>query len=164
MHLTEPSLILVSQYRDHRGFFCETYSCGRYEELGIDAEFVQDNHSLSHDIGTLRGLHFQAPPAAQGKLVRGELEITSLLETYLSDGTLRVEKMGTEYAWLDTGTHVSLLDANNFVRTRTERQGLQVGFPDEVACQLRWITKKQLGKRAMMFGKNHYGQYLGKLT
>ena len=95
---------------------------------------------------------------------RGELEITSLLETYLSDGTLRVEKMGRGYAWLDTGTHASLLDASNFVRTLTERQGLQVGSPDEIAYQLGWITKNQLGKRAMMFGKNHYGQYLGKLT
>jgi glucose-1-phosphate thymidylyltransferase len=95
---------------------------------------------------------------------RGELEITSLLETYLSDGKLRVEKMGRGYAWLDTGTHASLLDASNFVRTLTERQGLQVGSPDEVAYQLGWITKKQLGKRATIFGKNHYGQYLGKLT
>ena len=84
---------------------------------------------------------------------RGELEITSLLESYLHDGTLRVEKMGRGYAWLDTGTHASLLDASNFVRTLTERQGLQVGSPDEVACQLKWITSKQLQSRAELFGK-----------
>jgi len=71
---------------------------------------------------------------------RGELEITSLLETYLHDAKLRVEKLGRGYAWLDTGTHASLLDASNFVRTLTERQGLQVGSPDEVAHQLKWIT------------------------
>ena len=71
---------------------------------------------------------------------RGELEITSLLETYLYDAKLRVEKLGRGYAWLDTGTHASLLDASNFVRTLTERQGLQVGSPDEVAHQLKWIT------------------------
>jgi glucose-1-phosphate thymidylyltransferase len=94
---------------------------------------------------------------------RGELEITSLLDSYLTDGTLRVEKMGRGYAWLDTGTHASLLDASNFVRTLTERQGLQVGSPDEVACQLKWITSKQLQSRAELFGKNSYGYYLSKL-
>ena len=83
---------------------------------------------------------------------RGELEITSLLETYLHDGILRVEKMGRGYAWLDTGTHASLLDAANFVRTLTERQGLQVGSPDEVAYQLRWITKEKL-QRTKSMGK-----------
>ena len=71
---------------------------------------------------------------------RGELEITSLLESYLNDHALRVKKMGRGYAWLDTGTHASLLDASNFVRTLTERQGLQVGSPDEVAYKLKWIT------------------------
>lgn len=94
---------------------------------------------------------------------RGELEITSLLESYLTDGTLRVEKMGRGYAWLDTGTHASLLDASNFVRTLTERQGLQVGSPDEVAYELKWITKDQLLERASVFEKNKYGQYLEKL-
>ena len=91
---------------------------------------------------------------------RGELEITSLLESYLVDGALRVEKMGRGYAWLDTGTHASLLDASNFVRTLTERQGLQVGSPDEVAYQLNWISIDQLRERAELFGKNKYGQYL----
>ena len=91
---------------------------------------------------------------------RGELEITSLLETYLNDGSLRVEKMGRGYAWLDTGTHASLLDASNFVRTLTERQGLQVGSPDEVAYQLKWISKDQLLERAQVFTKNNYGKYL----
>jgi glucose-1-phosphate thymidylyltransferase len=95
---------------------------------------------------------------------RGELEITSLLETYLHDGTLRVEKMGRGYAWLDTGTHASLLDASNFVRTLTERQGLQVGSPDEVAHQMKWITKEQIIQRAEVFEKNKYGQYLSALV
>lgn len=91
---------------------------------------------------------------------RGELEITSLLESYLNDGILHVEKMGRGYAWLDTGTHASLIDASNFVRTLTERQGLQVGSPDEIAYQKNWITKKQLIERARFFKKNTYGQYL----
>ena len=94
---------------------------------------------------------------------RGELEITSLLETYLHDGILRVEKMGRGFAWLDTGTHASLLDAANFVRTLTERQGLQVGSPDEVAYQLRWITKEELLQRTKIYGKNKYGAYLSNL-
>ena len=94
---------------------------------------------------------------------RGELEITSLLESYRNDGTLRVEKMGRGYAWLDTGTHASLLDASNFVRTLTERQGLQVGSPDEVAFQCGWISAEQLIKHARVFGKNKYGQHLMNL-
>lgn len=94
---------------------------------------------------------------------RGEMEITSLLESYLYDGKLCVEKMGRGYAWLDTGTHTSLLEASNFVRTLTERQGLQVGSPDEVAFNLKWITKKQLRERSAMFGKNDYGRYLESL-
>ena len=70
-HLVNPlSLITPLRHGDHRGFFGETYNRRRYADMGIDVEFVQDNHSLSHAVGTLRGLHFQAPPAAQGKLVR----------------------------------------------------------------------------------------------
>ena len=116
----------------------------------------------------MTGLYFvdvSAPERAKQVTpsARGELEITSLLETYLHDGTLRVKKMGRGYAWLDTGTHASLLDASNFVRTLTERQGLQVGSPDEVASKLKWITKEQLLLRADFFEKNQYGQYLRNL-
>ena len=94
---------------------------------------------------------------------RGELEITSLLESYLDEDSLRVEKMGRGFAWLDTGTHGSLLDAGNFVRTITERQGLQVGSPDEVAYKLGWITSDDLLESAKKYGKNSYGSYLMKL-
>ena len=95
---------------------------------------------------------------------RGELEITSLLETYLHDGALRIEKMGRGYAWLDTGTHASLLEAGNFIRTLTERQGLQIGSPDEVAYQHQWITSDQILERAQTFEKNDYGQYLSNIN
>ena len=95
---------------------------------------------------------------------RGELEITSLLESYLADGTLSVERMGRGYAWLDTGTHASLLDAGNFVRTLTERQGQQVGSPDEIAFSMDWISREQLLKRADRFGKNGYGAYLAGIA
>ena len=72
--------------------------------------------------------------------------------------------MGRGYAWLDTGTHASLLDASNFVRTLTERQGLQIGSPDEIAYKLQWITKQKLLERAQVFEKNKYGQYLNNLN
>ncbi|MEM9797827.1 MAG: glucose-1-phosphate thymidylyltransferase RfbA [Pseudomonadota bacterium] len=94
---------------------------------------------------------------------RGELEITSLLESYLRDGQLSVQKMGRGYAWLDTGTHGSLLDAGNFVRTLEQRQGLQSGCPEEVAYQLGWIDRAALEARAELFKKNAYGAYLSGL-
>ena len=94
---------------------------------------------------------------------RGELEITSLLETYLSDGSLSVERMGRGYAWLDTGTHESLLDAGNFVRTLEQRQGLQTGSPDEIAFENDWISRDDLSERAEQFKKNAYGTYLKRL-
>lgn len=91
---------------------------------------------------------------------RGELEIVDLLEKYRTEGSLRVERMGRGYAWLDTGTHGSLLDAGNFVRTLTDRQGLQVGSPDEIAWRAGFITRDDLLKRAETFRKNDYGRYL----
>ncbi|MFC0279448.1 glucose-1-phosphate thymidylyltransferase RfbA [Falsigemmobacter intermedius] len=91
---------------------------------------------------------------------RGELEIVTLLESYLHEGSLRVETMGRGYAWLDTGTHASLLDAGNFVRTLQERQGLQVGSPDEIAWGQGWISDEDLSERASLFGKTGYGAYL----
>ncbi len=94
---------------------------------------------------------------------RGELEITDLLQTYLDDGALSVETMGRGYAWLDTGTHASLLDAGNFVRTLQERQGLQTGCLEEIAYQAGWISKDALAERAEMLKKNAYGAYLAKL-
>ncbi len=94
---------------------------------------------------------------------RGELEITSLLEMYLADGQLSVQQMGRGYAWLDTGTHGSLLDAGNFVRTLSERQGQQVGSPDEIAWSKGWISDDDLRARAKAFGKNDYGAYLLRL-
>jgi len=84
---------------------------------------------------------------------RGELEITSLLATYLDEGSLTVEWMGRGYAWLDTGTHVSLLDAANFVRTLQMRQGLQVGCPEEIAFTSGWIDRAQLKGQADRFAK-----------
>lgn len=111
------------------------------------------------------GLYFldgTAPERARSLVpsTRGELEVVDLLETYLADGTLQVIKMGRGYAWLDVGTHDSLLDAGNFVRTLTQRQGLQMGSPDEIAFARGWISAEELRSRATLFGKNAYGTYL----
>jgi len=114
------------------------------------------------------GLYFLDNTASErAKMVkpsaRGELEITTLLETYLHDGLLSVQRMGRGYAWLDTGTHGSLLDAGNFVRTLETRQGLQIGSPDEIAYNQDWISKKVIQERAKIYGKNEYGVYLESL-
>ena len=95
---------------------------------------------------------------------RGELEITALLESYLEDGALSVQQMGRGYAWLDTGTHASLLDAGNFVRTLSERQGQQVGGPEEIAYEAGWIDRAGLLARAEIFRKTEYGRYLQRLA
>ena len=114
------------------------------------------------------GLYFldgSAPERARqvAPSARGELEITSLLGMYLDAGLLQVETMGRGYAWLDTGTHASLLDAGNFVRTLEDRQGLQAGCPEEIAYAQGWITAEDLAARAAMFAKNDYGRYLAGL-
>jgi glucose-1-phosphate thymidylyltransferase len=94
---------------------------------------------------------------------RGELEITSLLESYLAEERLDIRRMGRGYAWLDTGTHASLLDAGNFVRTLQTRQGLQTGSLDEIAYTRRWIDAARLAETARLFGKNDYGRHLMSL-
>ena len=94
---------------------------------------------------------------------RGELEIADLLQSYLTEDALNVQLMGRGYAWLDTGTHDSLLEAGNFVRTLETRQGLQVGCPEEVAFAAGWISADELAARAALFGKNGYGAYLSDL-
>ncbi len=124
-------------------------------------EVPPSNHAVT-------GLYFvdgTAPEKARRvePSARGEVEITTLLEMYLVEGTLQVQRMGRGYAWLDTGTHASLLDAGNFVRTIEERQGQQIGSPEEVAFQQGWITRADLAAQAERYKKNAYGLYLSKL-
>ena len=116
----------------------------------------------------MTGLYFldaSAPARARAvqPSVRGELEIVTLLEMYMAEGLLQVEKMGRGFAWLDTGTHASLLDAGNFVRTLQDRQGLQTGSPDEIAYGLGWIDRAALAERARYFSKTDYGRSLERL-
>lgn len=91
---------------------------------------------------------------------RGELEITDLNDLYLQQGKLNVELMGRGYAWLDTGTHDSMLAAGQFIATLQERQGLKVACPEELAFRQGWIDAEQLQKLAQPMAKNSYGQYL----
>jgi glucose-1-phosphate thymidylyltransferase len=91
---------------------------------------------------------------------RGELEITDLNRIYLQQDSLNVEIMGRGYAWLDTGTHESLLEAGQFIATLERRQGLKVACPEEIAFRRHWIDDAQLERLAQPLTKNGYGQYL----
>ena len=91
---------------------------------------------------------------------RGELEITDVNRAYLELGALDVEVMGRGYAWLDTGTHESLLQASSFIETIESRQGLKVACPEEIAFRAGWIGAEQLERLARPLAKNGYGQYL----
>jgi glucose-1-phosphate thymidylyltransferase len=94
---------------------------------------------------------------------RGELEITDLNRLYLEAEALHVERMGRGYAWLDTGTHDSLLEASEFVRTIQHRQGMQIACPEEIAWHQGWIDERGLRACAEAYGKTRYGQYLARL-
>lgn len=142
----------------------ERYGVVDFDENG-QARAIIEKPAIPPSNFAVTGLYFldgSAPRrAAQVKpSARGELEITALLESYLQDGNLGVEKMGRGFAWLDTGTHESLLDAGNFVRTLENRQGLQTGCPEEIAFEAGWITEAELRQRAEKFSKNDYGRYL----
>lgn len=141
----------------------------RYGVVDFDAEgkvqAIIEKPEVPPSNYAVTGLYFLdgTAPARARKVQpssRGELEITSLLESYLHDGELNVQQMGRGYAWLDTGTHGSLLDAGNFVRTLEKRQGLQTGSPDEIAYSHGWICSDALRARGITYQKNDYGQYL----
>ena len=95
--------------------------------------------------------------------LRGELEITDINQIYLKKQALSVEVMGRGYAWLDTGTHESLLEAQQFIQTIEHRQGLKISCPEEIAFHKKWITLQQLEKLAIPMIKNGYGQYLMRI-
>ena len=94
---------------------------------------------------------------------RGELEITDLNRLYLEQGSLSVEIMGRGYAWLDTGTHESMLEASQFIATLEKRQGLKVACPEEISWRQGWIDAEKLEALAAPLAKNGYGQYLQRL-
>lgn len=145
----------------------ERYGVVGFDENGLVTGIVEKPNAPASNYA-VTGLYFLDSSASEkAKQVkpsaRGELEITTLLEMYLNEGNLKVKKMGRGYAWLDTGTHGSLLDAGNFVRTLEKRQGLQVGSPDEIAYEHGWINRADIEKRAEVFKKNGYGRNLNRL-
>jgi len=95
---------------------------------------------------------------------RGELEITTLNEMYLEKNNLHVEKLGRGFAWLDTGTHDSLLEASQFIHTIEKRQGYKVACLEEIAYKKGWLTKEQVASQAKLLAKTGYGQYLQRLV
>ena len=144
------------------------YGVVDFDDLG-NVKSIVEKPSFPVSNYAVTGLYFVDETASErAKAVqqsaRGELEITSLLESYRADELLHMERLGRGLAWLDTGTHTSLLEAGNFVRTLTERQGLQVGSPDEIAFRLGWIDAEQLLATANVFGKSQYGDYLKNLS
>ncbi len=145
----------------------ERYGVVDFDDKGR-ARAIIEKPGLPPSNYAVTGLYFldgSAPERARAvrPSARGELEITTLLQMYLDQGALRVETMGRGYAWLDTGTHASLLDAGNFVRTLEQRQGLQTGCLEEIAYEAGWIDADQVRARAQMFGKSTYGAYLAGL-
>ncbi len=169
-----PKILARADERDQGGtvFGYRVADPERYGVLDFDGDTVRGivekpEHPPSNYAVT--GLYFldgTAPERAASvkPSARGELEITALLEMYLGDNALTVERMGRGYAWLDTGTHGSLLDAGNFVRTLEERQGLQTGSPEEIAFEQGWITREDLLAAAEPLGKNAYGKYLRQVA
>jgi glucose-1-phosphate thymidylyltransferase len=141
----------------------------RYGVAEFDAEGrvvgIEEKPAQPRSNYAVTGLYFYdgRAPAFAATLkpsARGELEITDLNRCYLDEGSLRLEKLGRGHAWLDTGTHESLMQAANFIETIEARQGLRVCCPEEIAYGNRWIDAAQLRALATPLAKNGYGQYL----
>ena len=141
----------------------------RYGVIGFDSEGVVDSlqekpsEPLSNYVAT--GLYFLPSDASMiarsvKPSARGELEILTLLEYYLNASKLKVQRIGRGHAWLDTGTHESLIDAGNFVKTLQNRQGLQIGNIEEVSYKNGWISKEILKEHANRLNATDYGKYL----
>ena len=152
------------------------YQVSDPERYGV-VEFDRDNQVLSivekpeapKSSYAVTGIYFldgHAPTLARQveKSPRGELEITDLLNLYRAAGKLTVEKLGRGYAWLDTGTHDSLLEAADFIRTIEKRQNLKVSCPEEISYLNGWITKAELLQQAVPYLKTQYGQYLVRIS
>ena len=144
----------------------ERYGVAGFDADGTVTSIVEKPEDPASNYAVV-GLYFYPNDVVQkAKAVkpsdRGELEITTLNQDYLNDQRLKVELMGRGYAWLDTGTHETLLEASNFIQTIENRQGLKVACIEEIAFEMGYITKGQLIELAQPLKKNQYGQYLIK--
>tara|TARA_R110002073_G_scaffold87564_25_gene208004 strand:- start:2146 stop:3036 length:891 start_codon:yes stop_codon:yes gene_type:complete len=166
-----PELLAQAGARDSGGtvFGYRVADPERYGVVGIGANGmvaeIVEKPAVPPSNYAVTGLYFldgTAPERARAikPSPRGEVEIVDLLQSYLDEGALDVMRMGRGYAWLDTGTHGSLLDAGNFVRTLQARQGMQTGCPEEIAFEQGWISATELERMATPLAKNDYGRYL----
>ena len=144
----------------------------RYGVVEFDEDFralsIEEKPAVPRSSYAVTGLYFYDNTvcdiaAGIRPSARGELEITDVNSHYLTAGKLNVDIMGRGYAWFDTGTHDSLVDAAQLVATLQKRQGLMVACPEEIAYRLRWIDAEQLSRLAVPLGKSHYGKYLQRL-
>ena len=169
-----PELLAAADARETGGtvFGYHVSDPQRYGVVAMDADGratrIVEKPEVPPSNFAVTGLYFldgSAPERARGitPSARGELEITDLLTTYLDEGALQVERMGRGFAWLDTGTHESLLDAGNFVRTLQNRQAMQTGCLEEIAYGRGWIDRAGLERGAEAMGKSTYGRYLREL-
>ena len=166
-----PELLQAAAARETGGtvFGYQVRDPERYGVVAFDGEgrvtSIEEKPKVPKSSFAVTGLYvLDGTAPARARAVRpsgrGELEITDLLNQYLAEGLLSVERMGRGFAWLDTGTHGSLLDAGNFVRTLEERQNLKVGCPEEIAYAQGWITADTLRALAEPYLKTEYGRYL----
>jgi glucose-1-phosphate thymidylyltransferase len=145
----------------------ERYGVIEFDAAG-KAVSIEEKPRVAKSNFAVTGLYFYDQKVADyataiTRSARGELEITDINQLYLDAGALTVEIMGRGYAWLDTGTHDSLLEAASFIATLQKRQGLMVACPEEIALSQRWIDAAQVEALARPLSKNGYGQYLMKI-
>ena len=172
-HSFESQLTSVTKQQEGATIF--TYHVNNPEQYGV-AEFdarnrvidIEEKPTNPKSNFAVTGLYFYDNKAVEyakkiKPSLRGELEITDLNRIYLEQQNLSVEVMGRGYAWLDTGTHESLLEAQQFIQTIEHRQGLKIACPEEIAFHKNWITLQQLEKLALPMSKNGYGQYLMRI-
>ncbi|MFZ3373348.1 MAG: glucose-1-phosphate thymidylyltransferase RfbA, partial [Desulfitobacteriaceae bacterium] len=146
----------------------ERYGVVEFDQSG-QAISVEEKPQQPKSNYALTGLYFYNNSvveiaASLKPSARGELEITDVNKVYLANNALRVEKLGRGYAWLDTGTHESLLQASNYIQTMEERQGLMIACPEEIAYRMGYISAEQVLSLAKPLQKNSYGKYLVNLV
>lgn len=151
-HVTDPERFGVVEFdKDHHALSIEEKPAEPKSNYAVTGLYFYDNDVVS----IAEGLETSA---------RGELEITDINKEYLKRGDLDVKLMGRGYAWLDTGTHDSMLEASSFIATIQKRQNLKVASLEEIAYRQGWISKERLIELAQPMKKNDYGQYLLRLA